>query len=149
MIYFIIYLLLETLFSVEISSQIGGLNTFLEIVLSVIIGIYIFKNLKYNLVSTIQDFTTGGIDINQLKSRNIFPIVGAILLIIPGFLTDSIGLLLQFSFFTDLLIKKVNTPNTHFDDVEVQDSFQDKNYKPNFKYDDDIIDVNQDSDKKN
>lgn len=138
---------METLFSVEISSQIGGLNTFLGIVISVIIGIYILKNLKYNLASTIQEFSTGGIDINQLKSRNIFPIVGAILLIIPGFLTDSIGLLLQFSFFTDLLTRKAHTPNTHFDDVEIQDSFQDRNYKPNLKYDDDIIDVKKDLDK--
>ena len=159
MIYFILYLFMEILLSVEIASQIGGLNTFLEVVLTVLIGVFIIKNFKYNLASTMQDFSTGGISLNQLKSRNIFPVVGAILLIIPGFLTDFIGILFQFTFFTDFLTKKesnsANFGNKFGADfgehskTSFQTSFQNKDFKTSFKkdektefkYDDDIIDV--------
>jgi len=150
---------MEILLSVEISSEIGGLNTFLEVALTVLVGIFIIKNFKYNLASTMQDFTTGGISLNQLKSRNIFPVVGAILLIIPGFLTDFIGILFQFAFFTDLLVKKDsnhtgfgNQFGTDFGEhskADFKTSFQAKDFKTeykkdektDFKYDDDIIDV--------
>jgi len=157
MIYIIIYLLLETLISVEISSQIGGLNTFFEMILTVLIGIFIIKNFKHNLFSTMQDFTTGGIDINQLKSRNIFPMVGAIFLIIPGFLTDFIGVLFQLSFFTDLLVKQRPNPFEYKTEFKTQENFQNMHFqgefnksdKKDFKYDDDIIDVEiLDKDKK-
>lgn len=40
MIYFLLYLLFEVLLSVEIASIIGGLNTFLEIIVSALLGIF-------------------------------------------------------------------------------------------------------------
>lgn len=147
MIYFFIYLLLETLISVEVSSQIGGLNTFLSFILTAFVGVLIFKNFKQNMFSTLKDFQAGGIDVNQLKSRNIFPLLGAILLIIPGFMTDFIGVLFQLSIFTDLLVKK-GFKNSNFEGAyqnkpqeKYRESFQNHEYKQGFKYDENIIDV--------
>jgi 2-isopropylmalate synthase/UPF0716 protein FxsA len=138
MIYFIIYLLLETLISVEISSQLGGLNTFLEMVFSAIVGFFIISNFQQSLIFNVTEFVSGGINLNQLKSRNIFPFVGAILLIAPGFLTDFIGLIFQFSIITDLFIK--DGPKYKSEDLRKRD-FED-NYKYNqYREDDMVIDV--------
>jgi len=38
---------------------------------------------------------------------NLFSMLGAILLILPGFFSDILGILLQFSFFGTLFAKKI------------------------------------------
>jgi 2-isopropylmalate synthase/UPF0716 protein FxsA len=133
-IYLIVYLFLEVLISVEISSQIGGLNTFLEILLTALIGIYILRNFQQSLFFNVTEFMGGGISLNQFKSRNIFPFVGAILFIIPGFFTDIIGLLFQFSIFTDLITSSEN--DIHLDNDIRRDDFETK-----YRGEDNIIDV--------
>jgi UPF0716 family protein affecting phage T7 exclusion len=136
MIYFLIYLLVEVLISVEISSQIGGLNTFLEIMLTAIAGFLLIRNLKETLLFNIAEFMAGGITVSQLKSRNVFPFAGAILLILPGFFTDIIGLLFQFSFITDLL------PLGNRDDRTSED-IRKRDFETNYQ-DDNIIDMDFD-----
>ena len=51
------------------------------------------------------------IDLEQFQSLNLFTLFGAILLIIPGFMTDIIGILMQFSVFTTMLVNKYNVRN--------------------------------------
>jgi len=135
MIYLILYLLVETLISVEISSRIGGLATFLEIIATAIVGVYILRDLPNSLLFNTTEFMGGGISLNQFKSRNIFPLVGAILLIMPGFFTDILGILMQFSIVSDLF-----TSNS--DDVKFNRDILENNIEDN------IIDVEViDSDK--
>ena len=131
MIYFLLYLFLETLVSVEISSAIGGLATFFEIVLSAFVGIAILANFRNTLVENIQAVNFGQIDLEEFERLNLFTIIGAILLIIPGFLTDIVGALLQFSAFTSILVNRYGVQSNK------------KNYdKPFYKEsDDDVIDV--------
>jgi 2-isopropylmalate synthase/UPF0716 protein FxsA len=134
MIYFIIYLFLEVLVSVNISSAIGGLATFFEILLTAFIGISILINFRKTLVENMTAVSYNCIDLEQFQKLNLFTLIGAILLIIPGFLTDIIGILLQFSAFTSMIVNRYNVKSG-----KCNTSFEDKNI--NNTKDSDVIDV--------
>jgi UPF0716 family protein affecting phage T7 exclusion len=106
MIYFLIYLFLEVLVTVEIASVIGGLATFAVIILSALIGLGILRNFRETLMENMRAVSMQQIDLKQFQERNLFTLIGAILLIIPGFLSDMIGLLLQFSVFTQMIVTR-------------------------------------------
>ncbi|PIF04037.1 MAG: FxsA protein [Arcobacter sp.] len=113
MLYFLIYLFLEVVISSEIAGRIGGLNVFFEILLTAIIGVFILKNFKLSLTENIQKARTGKITQEEFIKANAGRAIGAFLLMIPGFFTDIIGIMLQFSFFV-LILSKIftfKTPN--------------------------------------
>jgi len=134
MLYFVIYLFLEVLVSVQISSAIGGLATFFEILLTAFIGISILINFRKTLVENMTAVSYNCIDLEQFQRLNLFTLIGAILLIIPGFLTDIIGVLLQFSAFTSMIVNRYNVKSG-----KCNTSFEDENI--NMKKDSDVIDV--------
>ena len=134
MLYFILYLFLEVLVSVEISSAIGGLATFFEILLTAFIGISILVNFRKTLVENMTAVSYNCIDLEQFQRLNLFTLIGAILLIIPGFLTDIVGILLQFSAFTSMIVNRYNVKSG-----QCNTSFEDENI--NIKRDSDVIDV--------
>ncbi len=107
MVYLIIYLFIEVLVSVEIASRVGGLLTFLEIIISAFIGLFLLANFRYTISKSASSLLSGEISIQDFQKMSLFTLVGAILLIVPGFFSDIIGLLLQFSFFGSLFAKRV------------------------------------------
>jgi len=132
MIYFVVYLFLEVLISVNISSAIGGLATFFEIMLSAFIGISILVNFRKTLVENMTAVSYSCIDLDQFQRLNLFTLFGAILLIVPGFLTDTIGALMQFSVFTSMLVNRYHVKSSN-----CETSFEEKSIKK----DSDVIDV--------
>ena len=137
--------------SSSMASNIGGLNIFFEIVISAIVGIYLLQNFKFSLMQSINEARTGQITQEEFIKTNVAKAIGAILLIIPGFFTDFIGIALQFGFLTMLLtkifqFKSINTENytnpsdprnsTHF--THSQQNLNNTNYKGS---NDEIIDV--------
>ncbi|MDD5716706.1 MAG: FxsA family protein [Sulfuricurvum sp.] len=120
MIYFLVYLFLEVLVSIEIASQIGGLATFLEIIGSAFLGISILMNFRHTLAENVYALRMRHIDMEGFSNRNLMGLFGAILLILPGFLSDFIGIVLQFSLFSSLIInrfsRKYHTPTQPKDD---------------------------------
>jgi len=133
MLYFLAYLLFEVLVSVNISSVIGGFATFLEILLSALVGISILINFRKTLVENMTAVSYNCIDLEQFQRLNLFTLFGAILLILPGFLTDIIGVLMQFSVFTSMLVNRYNVQSG---------SCKTPNYEQNnLKKDSDVIDV--------
>lgn len=152
MIYFIIYLFLEVMISSSITSAIGGLNTFLEILLSAVIGIVILRTFKLSLMASIEKARSGQITQEEFIKANVGKAIGALFLIVPGFFTDIVGLLLQFSFFVGMLSKVFDfktpassgsysrtTYSTNFDfDASSYKNTNNKNYK---RKNDEIIDV--------
>lgn len=132
MIYFLLYLFLEVIVSVNISSAIGGIATFFEILLSAVAGVWILANFRNTLMQNISAVSYNRIDLREFERLNLFTIMGAVLLIIPGFLTDILGVLLQFSVFTSMLVNRYGTKFT-------KDKTKDE--KSNFEKDNDVIDV--------
>lgn len=136
MIYFLLYLFIEVMISSFFVTQIGGLNTFLEILLSAFIGIYILNNFKYSLDENIEKIRTGKLTQEEFIKTNASKSFGALLLIVPGFFTDIVGLLLQFGLFVTIIgkifsVKPANTTN--------RSSTNNTNYKRELH--DEIIDV--------
>ncbi len=131
--YFLIYLFLETLISVEISSAIGGLNTFFEIVLSAFLGVYLLVNFKFTFAENLRAFVSREMDLEEFKNSNITSILGAILLIVPGFFTDILGILMQFGVFTTMIINRFGVKSKGF-----KNSFKEEN---RYRKEDDVIDV--------
>ena len=113
MIYFVIYLFLEVLISVNISSSIGGLMTFAEITMTAFIGISILLNFRKTLVENLTAVSYNCIDLEQFQKLNLFTLIGAIFLIIPGFLTDIIGILMQFSVITSMFVNRYNVNSSN------------------------------------
>ena len=88
--------ILEIYLLIKIGSQIGAINTILLIFFTAIIGIYYAK---YEGLNTLK---SGFIQLSQNRSPS-YEIIsgagiafGALLLIIPGFITDIIGFLIIF-----------------------------------------------------
>ena len=132
MIYFIVYLFLEVLISVNISSAIGGLMTFIEILLSAFIGISILVNFKSTLRENLYAVSYDCIDLEQFQKLNLFTLIGAIFMIVPGFLTDILGALMQFSVFTTMLVNRY-----HFKSANCSTKYEQNNIKKDI----DVIDV--------
>ncbi len=134
--YFVVYLFLEVLISVNISSAIGGLATFFEIIFTAAIGISLLMNFRETLLQNITAVSYHAIDLREFQRLNLFTIIGAIFLIIPGFFTDIIGALMQFSVFTSMLVTKYNVNAGNY-----EAPIQEENIQKNIKKDSDVIDV--------
>ena len=130
--------------SSSVASSIGGLNTFFAIIISAIVGISILKNFKYSFMENIQKARTGQITQEDFIKTNVGRAIGALFLIIPGFFTDIIGILLQFGLLVSLFskiftFKKPNRTSHYSTNFEYgQSNFNNTNYKG---VNDDIIDV--------
>ena len=108
--FFIIFIALpalEIFLMIKIGAEIGALNTVSIIFLTAIIGIY------YARIQGIQTLRSGIINLYQNKVP-IFELisgasiaVAALLLIVPGFFTDSIGFLLLIPVTRNLILKSV------------------------------------------
>ena len=134
MIYFLVYLFLEVIISVNISSAIGGLATFLEILVSAFLGIVILMNFRETLVENMKAVSYNCIDLQEFQRLNLFTLFGAIFLIIPGFLTDILGVLLQFSVVTSMIVNRYNVKSNQCNTSVFQN-------EENLKKDDNVIDV--------
>lgn len=131
--YFLLYLFLEVLVSVNISSSLGGLLTFIEIMFSALVGVSILVNFRATLVENMSAVSRNAINLNQFQKLNLFTLFGAILLIIPGFLTDIIGVIMQFSVITSMIVNRYGVKSS-----------KDKTYENetnHIKKDSDVIDV--------
>ena len=107
MLYFLLYLFIETFVSVQIASAIGPFWTFVEIIASAVYGVWIIKNMHIQILATMQSLANGEISIEEFENMNLATVVGALLLIIPGFFTDILGILLQFGVFSTFIAKKI------------------------------------------
>ena len=117
MIYFLIYLFLEVYVTVDIASRIGGLAMFLEIITSAFLGIFILMNFRHALSENLDALRTRQIDMQGFSNRNITGLLGSLLLILPGVLSDLIGALMLLFLLVTLSInrftRKYPTENSH------------------------------------
>ena len=105
--------------SVNMASARDAVATFAELVLSAVIGLKLLANMRITLMQNLNALMQGEISIESFQRLNLWTIVGAILLILPGFLGDIVGLLLQFSSIVTLFVSKFfhdkeENPQHHF-----------------------------------
>ena len=124
MLFFILYVFLETLVSVQISGMLGGFWTFIEIVFSVLVGITLLKNMDTTIGESFGALRDREISSQDFERLAIFHVVGAFLIIVPGFLTDIVGVLLQFNIFALMVMRNMFAKNkkndTPFDEIKTK-----------------------------
>ena len=121
---------------IKIGSKIGAMSTILLIFTTAIIGVYYAK---YEGLNTLK---SGFVQLSKNETPAYEVISGAaiafaaLLLIIPGFLTDTLGFLLIFPYSRKLIFKKFTK------------KFQQKEKQKNNFIDGDFEDIEDDNDKK-
>ncbi|MDP3265424.1 MAG: FxsA family protein [Sulfuricurvum sp.] len=106
MIYFLIYLFLEVMITVEVASRIGGFAMFSEIMVSALIGMAILFNFRTTLLSNVMELKERRISANGFYKRNLFSLLGAILLILPGIFTDIMAVIIHIVLLGSLIISR-------------------------------------------
>ena len=134
--FFLIFIglpILEIFLMIKIGAKIGALNTILMIFATAIIGVYFAK------IEGIKTLQKGVSNLYENKTP-IYEIISgtsiafaALLLIIPGFLTDSIGFLILVPFTRKLLIKFL-----------LKKKYKQANYDKNKTLDGEIIEEKKD-----
>ena len=122
---FIVLPALEIFFMIKIGSEIGALSTLALIFLTAILGVFFAR------VQGIQTLKSGLVNLYQNKVPIYELISGAsiafaaVLLIIPGFLTDLIGFILLIPFTRRVLFKIIfknkTTIDKHKDKIDTID----------------------------
>ena len=105
MMYFLILFFLEIFITIEIGAYLGGLMTVIEIILSFVLGMFLLQSLKVSFMETVMDMARNKITKEAMLVGNLLSFIGCILLMLPGILSDFIGVLFQISLFDALIIK--------------------------------------------
>jgi len=116
---------IEIYLFIKIGSQIGAFNTISLILITAIIGIYYAKYEGLNtLRSAVSQIIKNEMPIYEIISGAALAFA-AMLMILPGFLTDLIGLIIIFPWTRKLLFKNINFNNqknkNNFIDGESED----------------------------
>jgi UPF0716 protein FxsA len=133
MIYFLVYLFIEIFVTYEFTNLVSPLGTFLEILLSGFLGVFILRTLQFSLVDSMQKVVRREISQEEFISIGLFKLIGAFLLILPGVFSDILGILMQFDEFGAFVARQF---------------LPKKEEKNPFDNEDDIIDVEIIEDKK-
>ena len=128
LIYFLVYMFLEILFSYEFAAVFTPLGLFLEIIFTFFAGVYIIQTLPLSIQEGMQKVMSRQIDEQEFISVGLFKFIGAVLLIIPGVFTDILGILMLIEPFAKWIVHKFLPKR----------KFEYKNYRSS---NDDIIDV--------
>ena len=117
--------IIEIYLFIKIGSQIGAFNTISLIFITAIIGIYYAKYEGVNtLRSAMKQIMQNEVPIYEIISGAALAFA-AILMILPGFLTDAIGLLIIFPWTRKIFFKKISKKNyknkKNFIDGEYED----------------------------
>ncbi len=103
--------IIEIYLFIKIGSQIGAFNTISLIFITAIVGFYYAKYEGLNtLKSAIKQIVQNEIPIYEIISGAALAFA-ALLMILPGFLTDIIGLLIIFPWARQIFFKKISKKN--------------------------------------
>jgi UPF0716 protein FxsA len=93
---FIVIPFAEIYVAVQVSHVIGGLNTIGLLLLVSIAGVWLTKAAGFGVIARIrQQLAAGRMPTNELIDGGLV-LTGGVLLVVPGFVTGAIGLLLLF-----------------------------------------------------
>jgi UPF0716 protein FxsA len=121
LLFFILLPLVEIYLMIKIGSVIGAFNTISITILTAVVGVYFAK---LQGLSTLRSLAKN-IRINKSSIGEIINgfclIVAAILLILPGFLTDFLGFLLLVPFSRNIILENffTQTKNSKVDIIEI------------------------------
>jgi UPF0716 protein FxsA len=99
--------ILELWLMIEIGSEVGALAVILWLVAMIFLGINLLRYLgASSMLRAAQSVRSGGAMPAQTLADGLFKAIGAVLLIIPGFITDLMALLCFIPLVRRLLLKR-------------------------------------------
>jgi len=114
---------------IKIGSQIGAFNTISLILITAIVGIYYAR---YEGLNTLKS----GISQIVKKEMPVYEIISgaaiafaAILMILPGFLTDFLGIIIIFPWTRKLLFKNIKVKKQKEEENFIEGEYEDKDDK--------------------
>lgn len=94
----VVYALAELALLIVIGQNIGVFSTLMLIVATSVIGIYVMKNKGMNSIQNVKNTMARGEAPGAALVDTLLTFGGGLLLALPGFLTDLVGLLLLMPF---------------------------------------------------
>ena len=116
--------LIEIYLFIKVGSEIGALNTILLILMTAVVGIWYARYEGFNtLRSGMSQLVKNELPLYEIVSGAAIAFA-ALLLILPGFATDIIGILLVFPVTRKIILSKYSKKNTS----KKKDNDRGKNY---------------------
>ncbi|HSC69297.1 MAG TPA: FxsA family protein [Cellvibrio sp.] len=97
---------LELWLMIEIGGEVGALAVIAWLGAMIIVGINLFRYLGASSMLRAAQGVRGGVMPAQAMVEGLFKAVGAVLLIVPGFITDFLALLCFIPFIRRLMLKR-------------------------------------------
>jgi UPF0716 protein FxsA len=121
----IIVPIIEIYLFIKIGSQIGAINTVLLILLTAFVGLIYVRYEGFNtLKSAISQLVKNEIPMFEIMSGAAL-VVGAFLLILPGFLTDILGLLFVIPITRKIFFKKITSNYKNNNNKNIDGEYED------------------------
>jgi len=129
------FMLLELYLSLYVGERIGFWWSAIWIVVTMILGIRLLQYTPYTMMGNISQVSMGKLSLEEFQNASTSYLIGAILLIIPGVLTDFLGVLaLGYTIYLRF-VAKITPEQTKFNqnkgddnviDVEIIDEHSDR-----------------------
>lgn len=154
LIFLLVIPLIELFVLIEVGSVIGGFTTILLIIATALLGIFFMRQQgTATIVKIKQNLADGKIPGKEIL-EGVFIFIGGVMLLLPGFITDTIGILFLIEPIRTLFARsfakrqqrQYQQKNGNIYEAQWHESSNDNQdnipFKPNLKADnDDIIDA--------
>jgi UPF0716 protein FxsA len=108
---FVVLPIAEIILLINVSGSIGGLNTFLIVIVTAAFGAYFVRQQGFSLLQQIQTKLRAGEAPSTEMAEAALLLVAGVLLITPGFITDILGFLFTLPFsrapIAEFLMRKI------------------------------------------
>ena len=104
---FIAVPIIEIYFLVKVGEQIGPLKTILLVIITAIIGTWLLRQQGLSTLARFQSSMASGKIPAQEMIEGVILLIGGILLLTPGFVTDALGLLCLLPFSRQAFARKI------------------------------------------
>ena len=112
------FFLLELFLSLKMGESIGFLGSVLWIVMSAVVGMGLLKNSPMAMMGNMQAVQKGKLNIKKFQNANMSYFTGSILLIVPGVLSDFLGLFaLVYTAYLQFIVK-ITPEQTNFNQTK-------------------------------
>jgi len=116
------FLIAELILSLKVVETIGALWSVVWIIGTIFIGMVLLKNSQYAIFGSLNAVSKGKLDLQSFQNASMAYMLGAILLIIPGILSDTVGVMallytLYLQFVAKITPEKTNLNQEGEDDV--------------------------------
>ena len=114
--------LLELFLSLKVGENIGFMWSAIWILLTIIIGIKILNSSPLALMGNLSSVSRGKLSMKSFQNASTAYLLGSVLLIVPGVLTDFLGiLLLSYTVYLQL-VAKITPEQTKFNTKKGDDN---------------------------